>query len=318
MDGTFPVASAPPYEMHGYVFRPEDLEIFLYFGFTEADVDIISSIGNPSAQAEPGFLVDPYGIRTRATSLWPEARALEGLKIGHPFPANFHWEAIEWIALHKAVRDATGTLRILELGAGWGPCVVSGGVLGRLRGITDIHLTAVEADPHHARYLRQHMADNGFAPKSYTLFEAAVGPEAGAAQWPDLDDTSSHYGFRPIEADGEYMARTFEKTRQVDILAATDVLRTQDRWDFVHMDIQGGETEVCRAAFDDLNARVKRVLIGTHSRKIEGDLMEMFAAAGWILEHEKPTRFTFWQNPSTLEAMTTADGVQVWRNPNLN
>jgi hypothetical protein len=39
--------------------------------------------------------------------------------------------------------------------------------------------------------------------------------------------------------------------------------------------------------------------------------------AGWVLEHEKPAKFNFAPNPLTLEAMTTVDGTQVWRNPRL-
>jgi len=37
--------------------------------------------------------------------------------------------------------------------------------------------------------------------------------------------------------------------------------------------------------------------------------------AGWILENEKPTRFVFDVDTSSLERMTTHDGTQVWRNP---
>jgi hypothetical protein len=36
-----------------------------------------------------------------------------------------------------------------------------------------------------------------------------------------------------------------------------------------------------------------------------------------VLEHEKPARFVFNRQLRTLERMTSADGIQVWRNPNL-
>jgi hypothetical protein len=85
----------------------------------------------------------------------------------------------------------------------------------------------------------------------------------------------------------------------------------------IHIDIQGGEYEVCRASIADLGERAKRVIIGTHSRKIDGDLVELFMREGWILEHEKPTKFTFRSNPPSLEAMTTVDGTQCWRNLRL-
>ena len=81
--------------------------------------------------------------------------------------------------------------------------------------------------------------------------------------------------------------------------------------------MQGDESAICRAAIGDLTERVKRIIIATHSRKHDGDIFELFAGAGWILEHEKPTRFRFWPKHASLEAMTTHDGTQVWRNPVL-
>ena len=85
----------------------------------------------------------------------------------------------------------------------------------------------------------------------------------------------------------------------------------------VHIDIQGWEGEVCRSCIDLLSERVKWVVIGVHSRVMDAELLEMFHAAGWVLEHEKPTRFRFDTAKTNFEAMVTADGIQVWRNPRM-
>jgi len=301
----------------GHRFASSEILHNIFLGFSEADADILTRLKDPNAKAQPGFLVDIFGIKTRTANLWPEMQCHDGGFWGVPLPGNWHWEAPEWIGLIRSVLSAGHRYRIMELGAGWGPAVVSGAVLARLKGISDIHVTAVEADPHHFRFLSQHVEDNGLSPANYTLHEAAVGVRNGSAHWPDSPDSATAFGNRPITKTGDYLGRSFEKTRKVRILSFTKLLREEPVWDMVHMDIQGTEVAVCRAAIKDLNTRVARICIGTHSRKIDGDIFELFAKHGWVLENEKPTRITFVPNAKTLEAMNSADGVQIWRNPRL-
>jgi FkbM family methyltransferase len=294
------------------------LALQLFSGYTDADTKIFAEFVNPDAKPESGFLVDFLGSRIRTTSLWKHARALDGQTIGIPVPTDFfHAEAIEWIGLLKAVRSAAGQYVAMELGAGFGPWVVAGGVAARLRGIKDIRLCAVEGDSQHFRSLRQHLADNGFEPDQHALFEAAVGTCAGVAQWPIAENPSEEWGCRPIQGSGDYTGRQFPKTKQVEIVPMLDLVVREPRWDLVHIDVQGDEVDICRSCIDELNARVRWIIVGTHSRKIDGDLVELMWRAGWWLEHEKPAKFAFGLNPTTLEAMTTIDGTQVWRNPRL-
>lgn len=272
---------------------------------------------NPDAKAEPGFIVDFLGSRIRASSLWKGARNLQGQLLDLPVPADFHAEAIEWIGLLKAVRSATGRYVAMELGAGFGPWIVAGGVAARYRGINDIRLYAVEGDPQHFRFLNQHFADNGFEPRKHVLIQAAVGATAGLASWPILDEASAaeSWGDRPIRSNGDYAGRSLPNTQPVQVVAMRDLVLREPLWDLIHIDIQGDEVAVCRSCIEELNARTRWLIVGTHSRKIDGDLLELMCGAGWLLEHEKPAKFTFFSNPATLEAMTTLDGTQVWRNP---
>src|SRR5689334_17320498 len=146
----------------------------LFCGYNEADTTIFAEFINARAKPEPGFIVDFLGSRIRTGSVWKEARQLDGQLIGIPVPADFHAEAVEWIGLLKAVRGAQGQYVAMELGAGFGPWSVAGGLAARQRGIKDIRLCAVEGDSQHFRFLRQHFADNGFDPDQHSLFEAAV------------------------------------------------------------------------------------------------------------------------------------------------
>lgn len=291
----------------------------LFPGYSEHDLSILSEFQNPEAKPERGFIVDFLGTRIRASSVWKDARSLEGQLLGLPVPGDFHAETIEWIGLLKAVRSARDRYIGMELGAGFGPWSVAGGLAARRRGITDILLYALEGDPQHFRFLWQHFADNGFEPDQHVLVRAAVGATEGVAEWPVIDEASASesWGDRPIGSKGDYAGRSLPNTQPVQVLAMRDLILREPVWDLIHIDIQGDEFAVCRSSIDELSARVKWMIIGTHSRKIEGDLLELMCDAGWLLEHEKPAKFTFFSNPTTLEAMTTVDGTQVWRNPRL-
>jgi FkbM family methyltransferase len=291
------------------------LSLQLFPGYTELDTRIFAEFVNPDAKPEPGFVVDFVGSRIRATSLWKEARTLDGQLLSIPVPADFHAEAIEWIGLLKAVRTAVGQYVAIELGAGFGAWSIAGAVAARQKGIETIRLCAVEADPHHFELLRQHFRDNGFEPNSHFLLEAAVGVNAGVAQWPVVEDVAQVWGCRPIVGGVDYSGREFQKTKQVSVTPILDLIRREPVWDLVHFDVQGDELSLCRCSIEELNARVRWIIVGTHSRKIDGDLLELMSGAGWLLEHEKPAKFTFTPNAPTLEAMTKIDGTQVWQNP---
>jgi FkbM family methyltransferase len=302
--------------------NPKDLTneyvvLQLFAGYTDADTAILREFVNPDAKPEPGFLVDFLGSRIRSSSLWKHARALDGQLIGLPIPADFHAEAVEWIGLLKAVRGAADRYVAMELGAGFGPWIIAGAVAARLRGIKDIRLCAVEGDPHHFQFLRQHFLDNGFDPDQHTLLEAAVGINAGEAYWPvsDASLASEQWGSRPLETNRDYRGLQFQNRQRIEVVALRDVIIREPSWDLVHIDVQGDEVEICRSCIDELTSRVRRLIAATHSRKLDGDLMELMFRAGWFLEHEKPTKFAFMPNHPALEAMTTNDGTQVWRNP---
>ena len=295
------------------------LSLQLFPGYNDADTIIFEEFVNRDAKPEPGFVVDFLGCRIRSASLWKEAKLLDGSLLPVPVPADCHAEAIEWIGLLKAVRSAAGQYVAMELGAGFGPWSVAGGVAARRRGIRNIRLYAVEADPQHFRSLRQHFADNGFQPDQHPLFEAAIGVRAGIAYWPVIDDSlaTEQWGCRPLQTPHSNTDPQFHNTRAVQLIPVLDLIAREPVWDLVHIDVQGDEVEICRCSIDELSARVRRIVVGTHSRKIEGDLLELMSHEGWVLEHEKPAKFTFFPNPPGLESMTTIDGTQIWRNPRL-
>lgn len=54
------------------------------------------------------------------------------------------------------------------------------------------------------------------------------------------------------------------------MLAINNLLALQDRWDFMHVDVQGEEVKICEAGLGLTNERVRWLVVGTRSRVIEG------------------------------------------------
>ena len=95
------------------------------------------------------------------------------------------------------------------------------------------------------------------------------------------------------------------------------VLAPHDAIDLLHMDVQGSEFPLILSALHVLARKVRYLYIGTHSRPIEGELINLLFRRGWQLEREDPCYFRCGQDGPTLEALTLRDGGQVWRNTAL-
>jgi hypothetical protein len=169
------------------------------------------------------------------------------------------------------------------------------------------------------------LLDNGLDPAQEHLLQAAVGFEHGRARWPKILDAANDWGSRPARmdaagtnvGDASYLGALLDEYIEIDVVPMTELLERELRWDLVHVDVQGWEALVCEHALAQLNSRVAYLVIGTHSRKLDGDLVDLFHREAWILEHEKPSRFTYLPGVALLESMNAADGTQVWRNPRL-
>ncbi len=299
--------------------------IDIFSGYRAEDLRVFDSFANARPQAAPGWVTDFIGTRTRTTALWNDARRFDGEVTPRPVPHDLY-EAIEWIGLLRAVVEVgDGRFVMAELGAGFGPWIAAGASAARLRGIRDFHLTGVEADPGRFALMQQHMADNGVPPGQQRLYCAAVGVEGGQARWPRIADPANASGGRPIREgtdgidldDAAYSPHAVKDFIDVKIVPLATILADHPVWDLLHIDVQGWEAKLCAGTINDLNTKVRRMVIGTHSRIIDGQLVEILSGAGWVLENEKPARFTFDAAKSSIDLMTEIDGTQIWRNLRL-
>lgn len=96
-----------------------------------------------------------------------------------------------------------------------------------------------------------------------------------------------------------------------------DLIANERRIDLMHIDIQGWEAKSIAASMDAINAKVASMVIGTHSRVIEGELLTLLRDDGWILLYEKPCKFDCKNPVPDLVGATVFDGTQFWINTRL-
>lgn len=287
----------------------------LYHYYCEFDAwDLICRHQTANIRPQPGTVTNFLGVRVPAEVLPKRHASLLGTVEGLPDPSNWHADIAEWAAALLSVEQASTRYRIIELGCGWGCWLVNTGSAGRARGL-DLELIGIEGSARHLEMAQRVLETNGFGPDSTRLHHGIAGPRRGTALFPaDADGAPVWDGSAVYNPDADMLARARSDpaTQVLDVLNLAD-LAGRDTVDLLHIDIQGAELAFVQSAMSEIAAQVRRVLIGTHSRSIEGSLVDHFTAAGWALEMERPAI----QPPRRGRPVLGIDGVQMWRNPAL-
>ena len=229
-----------------------------------------------------------------------------------PIPANWHADIAEWAAALRAIDLSGRTFRMLELGCGWGCWMANTGVAARRSG-RDVEVIGIEGDAGHLAFAEKVMHLNDLKDGRSRLIHGIAAPEAGRALFPIADNPAATWGGEPIFGASEDEVRRATQAGTHEALEALPlrVLAGDAPLDLLHIDIQGGEADFVRANMSDISAHVRYVVIGTHSREIEGDLIGQFEKAGWNLEIERPCIFALESGKPSIRV----DGVQGWRAP---
>ncbi len=224
------------------------------------------------------------------------------------YPA-FDEEYFEWIDLLEAVLEAQDAFTMIELGAGYGRWLVNAAAAARQRrGDLRITLVGVEAEPTHFAWMTQHFQDNGLDSQKHVLIEAAIDTHDGIA---------SFYVGNPDEWYGQRIADTGDTERpirKVKTISLSQVLGGIESVDLIDLDIEGAELAVLTSAIGELNRRVKRIHIGTHTRDIEQGLRALFREHAWYKRNDYEVggvELTQWGR------ISFNNGVQTWINPRL-
>jgi FkbM family methyltransferase len=284
---------------------------------------------------EPGWEVNWLGARTRL-SVRGSTGGFEKPTYVVSEPPEASEDLLEWISVLESVQESHGPFTMVELGAGWGRWLVNAAVaLRRLDPAREILLVGVEAEPTHFRWLVQHLRDNGLEPARHRLVRAAVASTDGrvrfqrgdAAGWYgqsiDPDDPAAKLSgpvsrlirwSRNSAANRLAFGRHARKMRRTRSVALATLLEPHARVDLVDADVQGAEADAFEPAAALLEARVRRVHIGTHDRENERRLRALFGELDWKCCFDYPSGArceTDW-GPIDFE-----DGVQSWVNPAL-
>lgn len=232
---------------------------------------------------------------------------------GNPLPANWHADTAEFAAALRAVELAGESFTMLELGCGWGCWMNITGVAARNAG-KRVHLVGIEGDRHNFELAEAALEANRFAGDDFALHHGIAHAQSGRALFPQQGAEEESWGLEPVfstDADAYSAAKASGRYTELPMIGFDALVAEHGRFDLVHIDIQGGEAELVAAAVEALTRSVAYLVIGTHGRAIEGDIIKTLGAAGWVLEIERPAVLD-------LEAMfVSVDGVQGWRNPAL-
>jgi len=229
-----------------------------------------------------------------------------------PIPANWHADIAEWAGALRAVDTAVETFRIVELGCGWGCWLNNTGAAARNRGLK-IELIGIEGDEGHVRFANGALDANGFSANQRRIIHGVAAPRRSKALFPIARKPGLSWGLEPIfDASEEQVREAYRSGRYqvLDALPLSDISGNRSI-DLLHIDIQGGEADFIRQNFDGIDRLVRHVLIGTHSRVIEGDIIRQMLENGWVLEIERPCIFAIDKGQPSIRV----DGVQGWRNP---
>lgn len=275
---------------------------------------VMDAFSRQNQAATPGLVTNFLGTRI-SPKVYPSLLdSLAGTVEPRPDPGNWHADIAEWAAALRSVDLARGSYRIVELGCGWGCWITNMGVAARSRGLR-VDLIGIEGDHNHLENAAETLALNGFAPSEYRLYHGVAGPRPGKAIFPNPEAGDAHWGGEPEFYPTPARLAEAERLPFLQVLDCytLDDLGAGGVIDLLHIDIQGGETAYVAGNADALTRLVRRVLVGTHSRAIEGELFAHFLSRGWLLEMERPAIAP----PQGGRPITRIDGVQLWRNPAL-
>lgn len=272
--------------------------------------ELVDKFGDAQRSLSPGHFVNFFGVKIDP-KFFPTILH-EGVE-DSTVPANWHADLAEFGAALRAV-DLSGPKFIaVELGCGWGCWLNITGAAARRSG-REVFLQGVEGDATHIGYAQEALTANGFKPSDYRLHYGIAAASSGVALFPR--QAGNNWSLAPIfQATEEQIssAQTSGTHDELTMVPLTKLAPYDETIDLLHMDIQGGEADLISSCIDFINAKVAYIVVGTHSRLIEGQIFEALTRHGWILEIDRPAIYDLNVEPP----MVRVDGVQGWRNRRL-
>lgn len=285
-----------------------------YFSVFDAETTI-RRYAVPDLRPSAGLVTNFLGVRINPAFVPSILPAMANTVESVPIPANWHADIAEWAAVLRAVELAQGKFTMIELGCGWACWINQTAAAARRRGLS-LDLIGVEGDEGHIAFARESTATNGIVASELTLHHGIAAAENGVALFPRQDAPGGTWASAPVfRATEEEQGRLIASGNYdaLPMIALSDVIGDRSRVDLIHIDIQGGEADLVSACLPTLNERVGYLVIGTHSRQIEGRLFETLESASWVPEMDRPAILDL----NFPAPYIRVDGLQGWRNPRI-
>lgn len=258
--------------------------------------------------SKEGYILDFIGTYT-SIDFFHSLEHLSGTVEPVPVISNFHADVIEWVGISKIINRSKGPFNALELGSGWCPWLVASHTCATMKGLEIGKLIGIEADSEHFEFGKHHFESNGIALDNVELKEGIISVSNKPMYFPTID-SNIDWGAKAISEEEYNLASNKDAFLRKDSYTMKDIVdEFSGAIDLCHIDIQGHEFEIVDNAIDVLNKSVKFMIIGTHSRQIEFDLMNLLVKHEWILDNEKPCKST---TGSSINIQK--DGTQLWSN----
>jgi hypothetical protein len=291
---------------------PEGQNPFWHWQSSFDAVGVMKKFGAPKLRPSAHHLTNYLGVKIDP-AFFPEilsdrAGTIEPM----PSPNNWHADVAEFAAALRAVDVSGDSFTVAELGCGWGCWLNNTGVAAKRAG-KRVFLIGIEGDEGHIQFARQSLPDNGFEESEFELYHGIAAGYDGVALFPKQLQAGVDWGIEPILNPTEGQITQAKDEGSCEILPTHDLASIIDKHgdlDLLHIDIQGGETAFLESCIEVCNRSVHYVLVGTHSRIIEGKLEALMFANGWVLEVDRPGISSLEGGVQTLRV----DGVQGWRN----
>ena len=292
----------------------EPRDVFFFYNSAVGDLgNLLRKYAEEPIARVPGRVVNAFGVSINPKFFPGVLDGKEGEIDPLPIPANFHADMAEFGAALCAVEAAEEVFTVVELGCGWGCWLNITGAAARRKGL-NVRLVGVEGDPGHVKFAHESLCENGFDSNQFVIHHGIAHAESGIALFPLQQKSGQRWGLEPLfgvdEAEAERLVRAGTYAQLPQVALSTLLPADRQRIDLLHIDIQGGEIPLIPDSIEFLSDKVAMILIGTHSRQIEGELFGCLSAAGWRLDVERPAILGL-----IPEIHTLVDGVQLWRNP---
>lgn len=280
------------------------------------DIELLNRFKAPNSDlvAEPGCFTNWLGLKTDASMFASGEKIRDTIRPEIPSGGDgVYGGYAEYASFLTAIEETSyrNLFTAIELGAGWGPWISAIGKVCQRMGFAETHLVGVEADEEKCVLMRQHMARNDL---SANVIHAAAWHEDTMLKFPKIH-RQDHGAAASTEPNPKDYRGILQSYVDVPGLSLKTICEGFPVIDYMHWDIQGAELALAESHIELLNSRVRFLFVGTHSRPIEGGLIEFFFEHQWDVLLQHPCDFNYDRFKPEIPGMTTSDGEIFARNP---